>query len=213
MGIRYDILQLTEVLKEDGFRPKNFIEIGSRDGHDTAYISIYWGIYPSNCYIIEAHPDCYSSITHRYPQFKTFNIAASDKTEPLIFHAGIIGEEGNIGMSSVLKQNNGEFKSKKVSVDGWRLEDVMKHLNILSFDFMKIDVEGFALEVLKGFGEKLKLTKYIQVELESVAIWESQSYYKEVIAYLSAMGFEILRDDILDETGSQRDVLLKNITL
>lgn len=210
MGIRYDMLQLTEALKQDSFEPKNFIEIGSRDGHDTAYISHYWGLDPSRCYIVEAHPDCYRYITSQYPYFNTFNIAASNKTEPLIFNAGIIGEEGNIGMSSVLKQTDNGFKAREVSIDGWRLEEMMAHLNIDSFDFMKVDVEGFALQVLEGFGEKIKLTKYIQVELENVEIWSSQSYYKEVVSYLENMGFLILQDAILDESDVQRDVLFKN---
>jgi FkbM family methyltransferase len=213
MGIRYDMIQLTDTLLSEKFKPTNFIEIGSRDGHDTSYVCNYWNLSPSNCYIIEAHPDCYNYITQTYPSFNVFNIAASDKTEPLKFNAGIVGIENNIGMSSVLKLNNGDFKSQEVTVGGWRLEDVMNELNIISFDFMKLDVEGFALNVLKGFGPKLKLTKYIQVELEDVEIWSSQSYYSEVVNYLQTMNFNILQDIVLDESGVQLDVLFKNNNL
>ena len=54
--MRHDIHQLTELLKQENFQPKSFVEIGSRDGHDTSYISQYWSLDSKNCYIIEAHP-------------------------------------------------------------------------------------------------------------------------------------------------------------
>ena len=73
----------------------------------------------------------------------------------------------------------------------------------------KVDVEGFGLQVLEGFGEKLKNTKYIQIELEVSQVWENQSYYNDVVNYLKNQGFEIL--DEVDLDGIQKDVLFKNI--
>lgn len=207
-GMRYDMYQLTEFLKTENFKPSTFIEIGSRDGHDTNYICQYWNMQPNNCYIIEAHPDCFDFIKQTYPYFNSLNIAASNKTEVIKFNAGIIGKEQNIGVSSVLTRTLDEFISKTVEIDAWCMEDVMKHLNIDSFDFMKIDVEGFGLEVLHGFGNKIKNTKYIQIELEVQQVWENQSYYIDVVEYLQKYNFEILKDDKLCDI--QHDVLFKN---
>ena len=207
--MRPDINQLTILLRNQNFQPTNFIEIGSRDGHDTRYIQYYWNLPPQKCYIIEAHPDCYRDILRDYPEFQTLNIAASDNTEVTSFNAGIFGKEENVGMSSVLQGVSKEFISEKIEVDGWRMEEVMEHLHIDKFDFMKVDVEGFALQVLKGFGDKLKQAQYIQVELENVEIWTEQSYYLEVVKYLDKIGFKILED--IDLGGSaQKDVLFKN---
>jgi hypothetical protein len=74
---------------------------------------------------------------------------------------------------------------------------------------MKIDVEGLGLQVLEGFGEKLKNTKYIQIELEVSQVWENQSCYDDIVNYLKNQGFEIL--DEVDLDGIQKDVLFKNI--
>lgn len=207
--MRHDINQLTALLQSQNFQPNSFIEIGSRDGHDANYIRQYWNLQPQDCYIIEAHPVCYSNITNDYPELQVLNIAASDKTEVVTFNAGIFGKEQNVGVSSVLQRASDEFISEEVSVDGWRMEEVMDHLHIDKFDFMKIDVEGFALQVLKGFGDKIKQTKYIQVELETIQIWVGQSYYSEVVNYLDSKGFKIL-DDIDLGGNVQRDVLFKN---
>ena len=209
--MRHDIHQLTELLKQENFQPKSFVEIGSRDGHDTNYISQYWSLDSKNCYIIEAHPYCCSFIVHHYPQFNLLNIAASNKTEVIKFNAGIIGQEENIGVSSVLNRTLSEFISEQVEVDGWRMEEVMNHFNISNFDFMKIDVEGLGLQVLEGFGEKITNTKYIQIELEVTQVWENQSYYEDVVNYLNTKGFIVL--DEVDLDGIQKDVIFKNINL
>ena len=207
--MRHDINQLTSLLKAQSFEPITFIEIGSRDGHDTNYIRQYWNLQSQNCFIIEAHPQCYKNIVHTYPELQVLHIAASDKTEVVTFNAGIFGKEVNVGISSVLQRVGDEFISEQVEVDGWRMEEVMCHLPVDRFDFMKIDVEGFALQVLKGFGDKIKHTQYIQVELETVQIWSNQSYYSEVVKYLEKYNFEIL-DDIDLGGNVQRDVLFKN---
>ena len=206
--MRHDINQLTEQLRKENFTPNSFIEIGSRDGHDTNYICQYWGLKPSNCYIIEAHPKCYEFIQNTYPQYNTFNIAASNKTEVVKFNAGIVGQEENIGISSLLDRTFSPFISEQVEVDGWRMDEVMNHFGVDKFDFMKIDVEGFGLEVLQGFGDKIKQTKYIQIEVETSEVWSGQSLYNDIVNYMESMGFELMYDIVLD--GVQNDILLKN---
>jgi len=203
---RFDLKQLTEVLRTFGFSINSFIEIGSRDGHDTNFISKYWDIPCENCLIIEAHPDCYKNIIDTYSQYKTINIAASNTNGKIFFNAGIIGEEENVGKSSVLVENlHHGFISKKVEVESDRLDSVMKNINIESFDLCKIDVEGFGLEVLQGFGDKIRGFKALQIELETKQVWEGQSYFNDVVNYLKSFDFEILSQIVLNDV--QRDVL------
>jgi FkbM family methyltransferase len=202
--MRHDLRQLTIALK-DKIEVNSFIEIGSRDGHDTHYINQYWKLDPNNCYIIEAHPVCYSNITTYYPQYQTLNVAASNATGVVDFNAGVFGKEQNVGISSILKRSLNSFVSEKVKVDAWRMDHVMSHFNIESFDLAKIDVEGFALQVLIGFGDKLEKFKAIQIELEIKKVWENQSYYEDVVEYFKKFGFKILEEVTLDEY--QKDVL------
>jgi len=206
--MRHDISQLTEQLQKEAFKPSSFIEIGSRDGHDTNYICQYWNLDPNNCYIIEAHPKCFELIQRTYPQYKSLNVAASNKTDVITFNAGIIGQEPNVGVSSVLTNPTSNFISETVEVDAWRMEDIMNHFNIDKFDFMKIDVEGYGLEVLKGFGDKIKQTKYIQIEVETLEVWTGQSLQEDIVNYMETLGFEMINDVNLD--GIQHDILLKN---
>lgn len=206
--MRHDIRQLTEVLNNK-IEVNNFIEIGSRDGHDTYFVSHYWKLDPTKCFIIEAHPVCYNNIVTTYPQYQTINIAASDNTGVVEFNAGVFGKEENVGISSLLDRTLSPIISEKVEVDAWRMDQMMLHLGVDSFDLAKIDVEGFALQVLKGFGDKLNSFKALQIELEVKQVWEGQSFYQDVVDYLNKFDFKILDEIELDEY--QKDVLfIKN---
>jgi FkbM family methyltransferase len=57
--------------------------------------------------------------------------------------------------------------------------------------FLKIDVQGFELEVLKGINAILPKIKAIQIEMSFVPLYETGPLYREIIAYLDQMGFEV----------------------
>lgn len=214
--MRHDLRQLTDELK-DKIKVNTFIEIGSFHGHDAHYVSQYWKLNPSNCYIIEAHPACYSNIMHTYPEYNTINVAASDNSGVVDFNAGIFGEESNVGISSLLTRTRNDpcislFISEKIKVNALRMDQLMLSLNIDGFDLAKIDVEGCALEVLKGFGDKLRKFKALQIELEIKHVWDGQSFYQDVVDYLREFGFSILNEVQL--CAYQKDVLfIKNEAL
>lgn len=210
--MRHDIYQLTEYLKQYSFTPNTFAEIGSRDGHDSHYISNYWGIPNKNVYIFEAHQGCYKSIIDLYPQYNTFNVAINNKTSPTEFNAGIIGEEPNVGISSLLnRSNNPTFKSELIKIDGWSLDDIIKELNLPPIDLIKIDVEGATHKVLEGYSQNIINTKYIQIELETKVVWDNQMIHDDIITIMDKLGFEVINDIILSH--NQNDTLFKNKNL
>lgn len=188
--MRYDFFTIEIACKHIlKFIPKNFIEIGSRDGHDTKDVQQLFNIPANNCYIFEAHPELFKTIETQYPQYNVYNCAISNKTEPIIFNAADLKNEINPGMSSVLDIVDGNFVSYKVSVDGWRMDEACVNLGIENIDLVKIDVEGFSLEVLEGFGSLIENTKCIQIELEHKKIWKNQSNYETVKKFLNSHNF------------------------
>lgn len=189
--MRYDLI-ITELIAKSplvSFVPKNIVEIGSRDGHDVNALKQIFNVTDNNCYIFEAHPDCYDQIKTTYSNFNVYNCAITNKTGPIKFNAGIIGVEGNVGISSVFDYKLGDFKSKEVEVDGWRFDDVCQHIELDQLDIVKIDVEGHSLEVLEGFGHMLQSTKLIQIELEHTEVWHNQATYDAVKQFFTSNGF------------------------
>jgi hypothetical protein len=52
-----------------------------------------------------------------------------------------------------------------------------------------VDVQGLELPVLKGFGEKLKWFKMLNVECSAVPVYEGGVPASEVELYLNSQGF------------------------
>lgn len=209
--MRHDLSQLTDFLKNKNLSPKNFIEIGSRDARDADIIKNFWSMANEDCYVIEAHPFCYQNIVRDYPQFKTYNFAASNSDGIVEFHAGETNLDiHRIGMSSVLNRqiNPHDLPYELVSVPAKRIDTFMAEHNIDHFDIVKIDVEGFAYQVLDGFGSNLNKCLAIQAELEKQAVWENQMLFDAVVSFLDMNGFDVL--DRADTCEFQTNIVFIN---
>ncbi len=112
--MRHEINQLTTELP---FTPITFMEIGSRDGHDTKEVADYWNLDPKDCYIIEAYPALCDRIKAQYPEFNTFGFAASDEIGTIEFNAvPLTDHDNNIGISSILECTAYNVPSNKITV-------------------------------------------------------------------------------------------------
>lgn len=67
-------------------------------------------------------------------------------------------------------------------------EDYVTEKSIGYIDFLKIDTEGFELNVLKGFGEFLRNVGIVQFEYGGTYL-DSTTTLNEVVDYLKEMGF------------------------
>jgi len=70
-----------------------------------------------------------------------------------------------------------------------RGRDYIKENNVTNIDFLKIDVEGFELNVFKGFGEELKIVKYLQFEYGS-AVADGGYRLIDMIEFLKKFNFD-----------------------
>lgn len=77
---------------------------------------------------------------------------------------------------------------KTVVVPAIKLDDN----DSIDCDFMKIDVQGAELNVLKGGGKFLNKVLGLEVEVEFMEIYKDQALFCEVNNYLVAAGFEFM---------------------
>jgi hypothetical protein len=56
---------------------------------------------------------------------------------------------------------------------------------------LKLDIQGFELEALKGARMSLSKFKIVQVELSFIPVYEKAPLYREVIDFLEQNDFEI----------------------
>lgn len=69
------------------------------------------------------------------------------------------------------------------------LADFVSRENLRAPALLKIDVQGFELEVLRGAGEMLDAFEWLYVEVSWMPLYEGQALADEVIAYVEAHGF------------------------
>jgi FkbM family methyltransferase len=79
--------------------------------------------------------------------------------------------------------------SNRVLFEIKRGDEYMKKTNLQTVDFLKIDTEGHELEVLKGFGDRLKDVKIVQFEYGGTYL-DSKIHLQDVIDHLYLHGFE-----------------------
>jgi len=122
---------------------------------------------------------------------------------------GLSDSEGNAvlhitrepGCSSILHPNE-DLLGKYWLSERWEVESRMAIRTVplsrileerrTSADVVKIDVQGAALQVLRGAGTHLDAVSLLEVEVEFCEMYRGESLFSEVDVYLRARGFELL---------------------
>lgn len=81
----------------------------------------------------------------------------------------------------------GTEKVSVVRLDNFLMERVHSFTNI----FLKIDVQGFELEVLKGAEGILKNVKAIQLEMSFVSLYKGGPLYSDILTWVRDNDFEV----------------------
>lgn len=172
------------------FIPYGFLEIGSFDGADSLLVKEHYDI---PVYAIEAN----------VTQFNNRMLCLSDKISVYCFLASNINGEhdfynitsgaiGIQGKSSVFLDKLFYISRKeKTRVLAKRIDDFLQETGIC-VNFAKIDVEGYAYQVLLGFGSRIDDFQAIQVETEDIEIWHGQKTWHYVNEYLMSNGFSLV---------------------
>ena len=159
----------------------------------------------------------YSNIFKNYNNFTIFNYAIGQKiiTDYIFLSA-------KDDSSSFLKMQPLQLKffptTKIVGREEVRIAPLKKFLKVSDltpYSLLKIDVQGFELESLKGCNIYLKNFSYIYCECSFFELYRNQPLASDVISLLQSKGFKLINimNSDFDENGFmvQGDFLFKNI--
>ena len=170
--------------------PKIFIDIGSNKGD---YIKEIVRKYPKvECHIFEPSKINYQFLKKifRNKGYKINKIALSSVSKQGTLYSNIEGSS----LSSLYKRNleNISIRFEKTEeIKMLRFDEYWQDINKI-IDYVKIDVEGHELEVLKGFGQLINKVKLIQFEFGGANI-DSKTYIKDFWEFFSKRRFSIYR--------------------
>ena len=115
--------------------------------------------------------------------------------------------ESNSGMNRILKATNTEFPYHEINIV--KLDDEVNNYKLTRVDLIKIDVEGYELNVLKG--ALLTIQKYkpiLFIELDDNNLKEQGTSAFELINFIKSLGYQIRQaesNQLLVETDTYTD--------
>ena len=183
-------------LKNNGFIPQNILDIGAYKGLWTKYVKT---IFPlSEFHLVEAidydELDYYDNV-HK--------VVLSDSVKEVEWY-----QKKNTG-DSMFKENTGHFKDcVPIKRNATTLDNIFSDI---VFDFIKIDVQGAEIPVLKGGKKLIEKTSFILMEMPFVGVYnDSVPNFLEHIKFMDSNGFvpyEVVEIHKLEDVTIQIDFL------
>jgi len=97
-------------------------------------------------------------------------------------------------LSSFLKKKQDDQQVNQIQVPVKRPEDILNGvLGVYMRPFVKIDTQGFEMEIIRGFGTRISDVIGWQIELSVEPLYEGQPMMEEVISIMRKNGFSLWR--------------------
>lgn len=132
---------------------------------------------------------------------EVFNIGLGDETGTFTL---VVDTETNRGGNRISLSNENNKNNSKIHVE--RLDDWIKDKNLSRIDLIKIDVEGFELNVLKGAEETIKKhTPVLFIELDDNNLKAVGNSASELIKFLENLGYSVTKAETEELVLSDTD--------
>lgn len=188
-------------LRNNGFSPPAIIDIGAYVGDWSQAAATIW---PSAAYhLIEAQPD-------KAPRLMKL---ARDLSSGSHFYSALLAAESGIETdfytmetgSSILAERT-TFARSVQKLKTQTLDIVLEKAGLPQGCLLKLDVQGYELEVLKGGAQVLKRSDVLLAEVSLLEYNQGAPLFAEVLAFLHERGF--LPYDICSLTRRESDLAL-----
>ena len=179
---------LEKILEQNKKDISGIIQVGANIGQEVSLISKF----TENIYLFEPLKEIYSDLVENckdYKNVKTFNYALGSIEEKRIIYVSDVNKSAS---SSLLKPTGHLNYFPEVSFSHQETIEVRRFDKIdINFigNLLIMDVQGYELEVLKGFGDKLKQIQYIYTEVSLKELYEQNILLSDLDKFLNINGF------------------------
>lgn len=171
------------------YSPSVIIDAGSRDLCQSIEFS---NEFPTaQVYAFEPNPQQYQICVEKamaYRNIRVFPFALSDVDGEATFHV----TPSNMGASSLLEPMDvpfGENRFHTVTVKTVRIERVLNELGVSKVDILWMDIQGGELAALRGYGDFIKNTDFIQCEATEFAYYKAHPLRPELEKFFEDNGY------------------------
>lgn len=168
------------------------LDVGANRGQ---FSSVSKLIYPEvriNAYEpLLQEANIYKKVLLRWPDVQLFEIALGSTRNKKVFHVSKKADSSSIlpigKFQKILFPATSEARTTSVSVAP--LDSFPDHWKCASKALLKIDVQGYELEVLRGAVKALKHCAYVYVECSEIPLYDGQALRPTVQNFLEQHGF------------------------
>ena len=149
----------------------------------------------AHIYAFEPNPSVFDKLNHHYSgndYVHCFNMGIGDKSGEMVFYIN-----KNSGTSSFLRPteyHTSNIASKKITpknVEITTIDEIMSKENLKHIDILKLDIEGFELNALKGIKNIEEKVSIVYLEVNLIPTYEDQPLIEDLIKYLRNANFHL----------------------
>lgn len=177
------------MLRDRGVVPRMVIDGGACVGHWTVLLK---NVFPETAVLMiepqEQHAQALKRLCERYAptvQFANALIGPFDANDI----AFVVLDDASSGTGSSVLPENSNVPRHTVRLPMITMDNLLERVGFLSPDFIKLDVQGYELEVLKGATKALATAEFVLLE---VSIWQYNAgspLLNEVLSWMDSSGF------------------------
>jgi len=183
-----DVLQR---LKLRNIEPTGFIDVGAHFGETNHIIR---SIYPDKRIVsFEANPECEHILKQQNIEYIICLLGKENKDVSFYINPDNRTSTG----CSIYKEESHFFENaEKIMLQMYRLDEIVPA--DAKLNFLKMDVQGAEIDVLKGATKLLHTIQYIYLEVSFVKCNKDAPLFDEVFMYLYKQGYKII--DVCEPT-------------
>lgn len=163
--------------------------------HKGGMIDIFLGQFRSPIiHAFEPIPDLAKELIKTYSTRKNVaiheNALGADNKQISFNVFNFIGSSSVFSASDIARGYHGKKMdtSQEIQVQQVRLDEILDD----EIDILKLDLQGYELEALKGCGRLLENIKTMTVEVEFVPMYDGQPLFGDIDVFLRKNGFKLL---------------------
>jgi FkbM family methyltransferase len=193
-----------------GFRPSRIVDIGAYKGE---WAEMAGAVFPeASVLMLEAQENKRATLEERKRASRgrldfRISLLGREARENVEFHQYAQAETA----ASVLVDHKSAF-SHKLTCRMQVLDDLLRESNFVAPELLKLDVQGYELEVLKGGEQTMASAQAVLMEVSLIDLYQNNPLLHEVTAFMDARGFRAydicsLMRRPLDDALCQTDII------
>jgi FkbM family methyltransferase len=171
---------------------RTVLDIGAHRGEFSSAIR---AVLPeAQIYAFAPLPECCGEIERRFGNdgsFQAFSVAIGATHDRITMWRSSYAKSSSVLPMADLHKHSFPWSAgtTPLAVEMRALDEYVEHLKLSEKVLLKIDVQGYEAQVLKGATELLKRVAYVVLEVSFQPLYEGQGAFAEIHAFLQSAGF------------------------